>query len=116
MTYVEKKKEMLKEASNLGRSLKNEMRAFYRMHNIVYEDKILNRKTKELIALGIAISSKCESCVISHISSLIKLEASREEVAEAISVAIMMAGGPATVYGAKALACFDELKAEADNK
>ncbi|WP_412033742.1 hypothetical protein [Limosilactobacillus fermentum] len=39
----------------------------------------------------------------------LKAGASREEFAEAISVAIMMAGGPATVYGGKALACFDQL-------
>lgn len=44
-----------------------------------------------------------------HAAACIKAGASREEFVEAISVAIMMAGGPATVYGGKALACFDQL-------
>ncbi|WP_456761220.1 carboxymuconolactone decarboxylase family protein [Bradyrhizobium sp. USDA 4011] len=45
-----------------------------------------------------------------HVQNAIKHGASREEVTETIAVSIEMGGGPSTVYGAKALAAFDELK------
>ena len=40
----------------------------------------------------------------------------REEVAEAIGVAIQMGGGPSMVYGGQALRAYDEFAAVADGQ
>jgi len=68
----------------------------------------LDAKTKELMALGIAIAMRCDGCIVYHVRAAQKKGANREEVAETIAVAIEMGGGPATVYGAEALAAFDQ--------
>ena len=77
-------------------------------------DGALSEKTKELIALGIAIATKRDSCIGFHTRSLIRLGTSREEFCEALSMATYMGGGPAYAYSAKALKAYDTFKAQAD--
>lgn len=68
----------------------------------------LSTKIKELIAFGIAISVRCDGCIAHHSQAVVKAGATRSEVAEMIGVAILMGGGPASVYGAEALRAYDE--------
>lgn len=71
----------------------------------------LDEKTKELIALGIAISTRCDSCIGFHVKSLVRLETSRTELCEALEMIGYMGGGPSIAFGAKALAAYDEFTA-----
>lgn len=84
-------------------------KAFMSLHGKACEAKKLDEKQKELIALGIAICIRCEGCIISHINSAIKYGAGMEEIAETVEIAILMGGGPSTVYGGKALECAEQL-------
>lgn len=68
----------------------------------------LNEKTKEFIALGIAVATRCDSCIGFHIRTLIRLQATRDEVCEALGMATFMGGGPSYAYSAKALEAYDE--------
>lgn len=70
-------------------------------------DGALSEKTKEFIALGIAISTKCDSCIGFHMRSLVRLGATRAEVCEALQMAMYMGGGPSFAYSAKALKAYD---------
>jgi AhpD family alkylhydroperoxidase len=72
----------------------------------------LDAKTKELIALAIAVSKECDGCIAAHAHSAVLRGATVEEAAEAIGVTFLMNGGPATVYGARAFAAFQEFHAE----
>ena len=71
-------------------------------------DGARSTKTKELIAFPIAISVRCDGCIAHHSQAVVKAGATRREVAEMIGVAILMGGGPSTVYGAEALRAYDE--------
>ena len=68
----------------------------------------LSEKTKELVALGIAISTRCEICIAFHVNSLVRLEITREEFCEALEMISYMGGGPSISYSAKALEAFDQ--------
>lgn len=68
----------------------------------------LDEKSKEFIALGIAVATRCDSCIGFHIRSLVRLKASREEVCEALEMATFMGGGPSYAFSAKALEAYDE--------
>lgn len=72
-------------------------------------DGPLDYKTKEFVALGIAIATGCETCIVLHIQTLIRIGATREEISDVLAMSIQMGGGPAMMYAAKALECFDEL-------
>ena len=68
----------------------------------------LDGKTKELIALGISVSIRCDTCVAFHVRAAIKQGATRQEMADAIGMAVYMGGGPSLMYGADALAAVDQ--------
>ena len=69
----------------------------------------LDSKTKELIALAIGVSARCDGCLAFHVKAAAKYGATRAEVAEALGVAIYMGGGPSAIYAAEALVAWDEL-------
>jgi AhpD family alkylhydroperoxidase len=71
-------------------------------------DGALTTSAKELIAVAISICDRCEPCIGYHLERALAAGASAEEAREAIGVAIMMGGGPAAVYAAKAGAILDE--------
>ena len=69
----------------------------------------LGVKEKELICLAIGIVRQCTDCIGFHVKAAIAAGASREEIAETISVTIYMGGGPAYMNGVKALEAYDQL-------
>jgi AhpD family alkylhydroperoxidase len=72
-------------------------RAFLEMEQAAYADGALEKKHKELIAVGISVVIDCESCMQWHIEQAAQAGASEKEVVEALEVGIEMGGGPATV-------------------
>jgi AhpD family alkylhydroperoxidase len=101
--------------AELSGNLPGTMRAFTGLHKQATADGALDRKTKELIALGMALSINCGGCVAYHVKQALESGASREEILEAIGVAVMMGGGPAVVYGCEALAALDQFQAESND-
>ena len=81
---------------------------FAATHQAALVDGALDTRTKELIALAIGIDQKCDGCIASHARGAARAGATPQQAAEAIGVAILMAGGPATVYGPRAYAAFLE--------
>jgi len=71
-------------------------------------DGTLDAKTKELIALAIAVTRQCDGCIASHARSAARRGATTAEVAEALGVAILMNGGPGTVHAPRAYEAFLE--------
>jgi len=75
------------------------MNALSGLHSEVVKDGALSARTKELMMVAIAVALRCEYCLWKHVPEAVKLGANREEILEAISTAIVMAGGPAVAYG-----------------
>ena len=84
---------------------------FAKMHKAAMGEGALGVKEKELIALGIGIARQCADCIGFHVRAAMKAGATKEEIAETVSVSIMMGGGPAYMYGARALEAFDQFEA-----
>lgn len=85
---------------------------YKQLHDTALAAGTLDVKTKELIALAIAVSKECDGCIAAHAHAAVQHGASPEEAAEAIGVTFLMNGGPATVYGPRAFAAFQEFYAE----
>jgi len=86
------------------------MNAVSGLHSEVVKDGALSARTKELMMVAIAVSLRCEYCLWKHVPEAVKLGANREEILEAVSTAIVMAGGPAVAYGSVVvLKILDEL-------
>jgi AhpD family alkylhydroperoxidase len=106
--YVRVAKDVAAGAAKLGRSHPDAMAAFSALGKANYRDAALSAKMKELIALAIGVTVRCDGCLGHHAKACLELGATREEVVEAIGVAIHMGGGPSMVYGAEALDAFDQ--------
>lgn len=81
---------------------------FAQLHDGAMADGALSRKVKELMALVIAVSEQCDGCIGAHAKAAAVAGATPAEVAESLSVALLMGGGPATVYGPRAWAAYQE--------
>lgn len=73
-------------------------KAFGPFFQTLMKEGALGVKHKELIAVGIAVATRCEPCIYTHIEKCLKHGAAPAEVMEAAGVAVMMGGGPAYVY------------------
>lgn len=112
MTWTNKLNSTRDQLRNLNKCIPDTTRAFGGLGKSVKEGGTLDFKTKEFVALGIAVATRCEACITLHVDTLIKAGATREEVGDVLAMTIQMGGGPAMMYAAKALECYDELTAD----
>lgn len=95
-------------SAELRKIIPETMAGFSAMAKAATETKILDEKTKEMIALALGVASHCDGCLGYHTKALVRLGATREEVAEVLGMAIYMGGGPSLMYAADALRSFDQ--------
>lgn len=96
----------------LRKDIADTMQGFSAMAAAATKDGVLDKKTKEFIALAIGVSTRCDGCIGFHTEALVKLGASREEVEEVLGMAIYMGGGPSLMYAADALLAYEQFKAK----
>ena len=114
--YLELYDHLEKQITNLGNELPGQMSGFARLHRKAVEDGVLTGKTKELIALAISITIRCEGCIAYHTNDAIKAGATRPEMMEAIGVAILMGGAPASVYATYAMDTIEQFTKKQEEK
>ena len=103
--------------SSLGAPLKelrtgapDVMKSFSAMAQAALKGGALDTKTKELIALGIAVATRCDACVAFHAEAAVRQGATRDEIMETMGMAIYMGAGPAVMYAAQAVEAYDQFK------
>ena len=105
-------KAVLDEVVPLGRALRQAIPEVYKgyaaLSSAAMAPGVLDAKTKELIALGISVTLRCDGCMAAHARGSSAAGATKQEAAEAIGVAILLNGGPGTVYGPRAYDAFCE--------
>ncbi|MCJ1959141.1 MULTISPECIES: carboxymuconolactone decarboxylase family protein [Novosphingobium] len=92
----------------LKKSSPGPMQAFSEMGKAALAPGALDTKTKELIALAIGVAVRCGPCITYHSSGAQRAGATREEIAEAMGLAVYMGAGPSAMYAAQALEAFDQ--------
>lgn len=111
-------KQVLDDLSPLHRQLRRAVPDVYagfgELHRSAFAPGALDTRTKELIAMAIAVVEGCDGCIASHAQAAAKAGATRQEAAEAIGVTFLMHGGPATIHGPRAYDAFCEFAPEED--
>lgn len=95
--------------SKLKKEIPEVVNGFTSMSQAAKKDGVLDLKTKELIALALAVAARCDGCIGFHMQTLIKSGLTREELLETLSVALYMGGGPSYIYAAHALKAFEDM-------
>jgi AhpD family alkylhydroperoxidase len=84
------------------------MKGFSELAKGATKNGALDKKTKELIALAIGVSQRCDGCIGFHVKALKDLGTTREELAEMLTMTVYMGGGPSLMYAADALRAYDQ--------
>jgi len=72
----------------------------------------IDSKTRELIALAVSVTLRCDGCINAHTDAAIKAGATQEEIVDALGVAIMVNAGAAMVYSARTIDAYNAKKPE----
>ncbi|EPJ79875.1 hypothetical protein CFII64_18508 [Pseudomonas sp. CFII64] len=86
------------------------VKAYIALGEAAAENDILDAKTRELIAIAVAVTTRCDGCISVHTDAAIKAGASREEIAATLATAISLNAGAAYIYSLRALEAYDTLK------
>lgn len=98
----------------LRKDIPDTLKGFASLAEAATREGVLDKKTKELIAVSLGVAARCDACIGFHVQSLIQLGGSRAELEEALSMAVLMGGGPSLMYAADALGAYDELSSPAE--
>lgn len=101
-------RELTEQLRNLHGGAPDVMKAFSAMAQAACAAHALDRKTKELIALAIAVAVRCDDCIGFHVKAALEQGASEEEISEVLGMAIYMGAGPSVMYASHALAAFGQ--------
>lgn len=66
-------------------------RIYFKFYHETYKSSQIDRKNKELIAIAASLGFQCEGCLMGHLEKALKYGATREEISEAISIAMGVA-------------------------
>jgi AhpD family alkylhydroperoxidase len=112
--YPQRYQEVSEQMGRLAEDVPGVMGAFMGLHEEAVRPGALDAKTKELIALAIAITVRCDGCIAYHVHDALQAGAGRKEICETIGVAVMMGGGPSVVYGTEAHAALNQFERVAE--
>jgi AhpD family alkylhydroperoxidase len=111
--YIQEHQHLEERMAQLGRELPGPMTGFARLHKKAMEDGVLSARVKEMMALAISIVVGCEGCIAYHVHDAVQAGATRQELLETIGVALLMGGGPGSIYAAHALDAIEQFFPEA---
>jgi AhpD family alkylhydroperoxidase len=99
-----------KSIDQLKTEIPDTIQGFGGLFQKVMKDGALGVKEKELIALGIGVAMHCPPCIRSHVQKCLDHGATRQQILEAASVAVVMAGGPGYMHLPLVLEILDDLQ------
>ena len=91
--YIDITKRISGDLRKLRQDIPDTMKAFSALAQAAGRDGALDKKTKELIALAIAIATRCDGCIGFHTEALVRLGATRQEVEETLGMTTIWAAG-----------------------
>ncbi|EHL29490.1 carboxymuconolactone decarboxylase family protein [Legionella drancourtii] len=106
--FTQVTKDISTQLAKMRKEMPEVMAGFSALAQAATKEGVLDKKTKELIAMALAVANHCPGCIGFHSQALVKLHASREELLETLGMAVYMGGGPSLMYAAEALEAFEE--------
>jgi AhpD family alkylhydroperoxidase len=92
--------------SQMGKLSPDTVRGYVQLGEAGAKTGHFDAKTRELIALAVAVTLRCDGCIAVHSAAALKAGATQEELAEALGVAISVNAGAALVYTTRTLDAF----------
>jgi AhpD family alkylhydroperoxidase len=103
LNWLQYRKELLGRIGEIGKLSPDTLKGYQTLSGAGEKTGHLDARTRELISLAVAVTTRCDGCITVHVGEALKHGASREEIAEALGVAVAMNAGAALVYSARAM-------------
>ena len=110
VNWEEYRSQLLTMIGEIGKVSPDVVRGYRTISEAGNKTAKLDPKTRERIALAVAATVRCDGCITTHTDAAIKHGATKEEVVEALGVAITVNAGAALVYSARTLDAFEAKK------
>lgn len=99
-------KQVLSNVARIGRANPEIVKGYRGLSDAGSKTNLLDPKIRELIALAVAVTRQCDGCITIHTDAAIKHGATREEIIEALGVAVAVNAGAALVYSSRVMDAF----------
>jgi len=106
-------KQLLERIGEIGKLSPDTVKGYQTLSAAGSKTNHLDEKTRQLISLAVAVTTRCDGCITVHTGAAIKAGATKEEISEALGVAVAMNAGAALVYSARVLDAYAEKSATA---
>ncbi len=103
LDWNEYQRQLLATTGEIGRISPEIVRGYRGLSDAGEKTGVLDPKTRELIALAVAVTRQCDGCITIHTDAAVKKGATREEIVEALGVAIAVNAGAALVFSSRVL-------------
>jgi len=105
--WNEYRKQILSRVGEIGKLSPDTVKGYTALGGAGAKTGYLDAKIREVIALAVAITLRCDGCISVRTAAAKKLGAGKEEIAEALGVVIGVNAGAALVYSARTLDAFE---------
>jgi AhpD family alkylhydroperoxidase len=103
LDWNEYQKQIQQQIAEIGRTSHEVVKGYRELTNAGNATNLLGGKVRELIALAVAVTRQCDGCIVTHVDAAIKEGATREEIVEALGVAIAVNAGAALIFSSRVM-------------
>jgi AhpD family alkylhydroperoxidase len=107
LDWNEYQKQIGAQLSQFMKLTPDSVRGYQTLSDANAKDSKLGGKVRELISLAVAVTTHCDGCITVHTDNALKAGATREEIAEALGVAMAMNAGATLIYSLRTLDAVD---------
>lgn len=101
--WQEYRQQIAQRMAELGRATPGTVRGYRELSTAGDKADLLGARTRELIAIAVGVTRQCDGCIAVHVEAALKAGASKEEIAEALGVAVAVNAGAAFVFSSRAM-------------
>lgn len=108
LDWTDYRKQIAERVGEIGKLSPDLLRGYRELSAAGGKSNLLGPKVRELIAIAVGVTRQCDGCIAVHVEAALKHGATREEIAEALGVAVSINAGAALVYSARAMDVVDQ--------
>jgi AhpD family alkylhydroperoxidase len=108
LDWNEYRKQLAVGVKEIGQLSPDTIKGYVELSSAGQKKDLLGAKIRELIALAVAVTARCDGCITVHTDAALRHGATKEEIAEALGVAIAVNAGAALVYSTRVMDAFKE--------
>ncbi|MDG6094043.1 carboxymuconolactone decarboxylase family protein [Acetobacter sp. AN02] len=101
--WNERRTHLIEAIGEFGKTAPETLKGFAALDSAAEKGGNLDAKTRELIAIAVAVTTRCDGCISVHAEAALKAGATKAEIAEALSVAVALNAGAAMVYSTRVM-------------